>query len=154
MKHFFARVGALLIVSRVLFMGYGNTGPFTSNALPALDATFFNNIENFLDTVTSIATDHNNTSDGNGNATVKSMHFTTGKITRIAKAGPYTVNTTEKAFNHNLGAVPDFVAVTMISGFTGANSCYVDFGNLTSSQVSLQSSVSGGLGVYILSLKL
>src|SRR6266480_7780881 len=154
MHRFFVKVGALMVLYKVLFMGYANTGPFVSNALPALDATFFNNVENFLDTVNSMATDTHNSSDGNGNTTVSSVSFAHGRISRIAKAGPYTVTTTMKGFNHNLGATPDFVAISMQSGVISTHQVYVDYGSLSSTQVRMQSDTSTGIGVYILTLKL
>ena len=154
MNRFLVKVGTFVFLYRLLFSGYSNTGPFVTNAAPALDATFFNNVENFLDTVNSLATDTHNSSDGNGNATVSSVSFSHGRITRIAKAGPYTVTTTMKGFNHNLGDTPDFVAISMLSGLISVHQVYVDYGSLSSTQVRMQSDISSGIGVYILTLKL
>ena len=144
-----------MVLYKAMFMGYSNTGPFTSNALPALDSTFFNNVETFLGTINSLATDSHISSDGNGNGRAISVSFSHGRITRIAKAGRYTVTTTAQAFNHNLGATPDFVAISIQSGFgPPGHQVYVDYGSLSSTQVRLQSDVPTGIGVYILSVKL
>lgn len=67
------------------FTTYANTGPFNNNALPALTATFFNNIEVFLDQIKSSAVaDVNISADGSGNLTVG------GKI--LANMGGTQVN--------------------------------------------------------------
>src|SRR6266487_3214559 len=71
MKRFLIGLGSLALsyrLYRLLFSGYSNTGPFTNNVVPpGISATFLNNVENFLDTVNSAATDSHVTADGNGN---------------------------------------------------------------------------------------
>lgn len=62
-------------------MGYVKTGPFTSGAGPGIDAGFLNNVENFLVTVNSAATDAAITSAGSGNLS------TTGSITSTKATG-------------------------------------------------------------------
>ena len=47
-------------------MAYSKTGPFTNVGAPGISASFLNNIENFLVTVNSAATDSHFTSSGNG----------------------------------------------------------------------------------------
>ena len=78
MKRFFARVGALLFLYRLLFTGYANTGPFVNNAPPGISATFLNNVENFLDTINSAATDSHISADGAGSLKMKFITGTAG----------------------------------------------------------------------------
>jgi len=60
------------------FTTYGNTGPFTNNVVPpGINATFLNNVENFLDQIISSAVaDSHITADGSGNETAVSVTLT------------------------------------------------------------------------------
>lgn len=162
------------------FTPYSNSGPFINNSVPpGINATFLNNVENFLDQLdSSAAADVHITSDGAGNETLLSANLTgagtgltvqhnalvkgnltvnailalvTGSLTRIAKAGPFSVSTTLTAFNHGLGAVPDFVITSIDAGSVTAHQCYVEYSSLSSTQVKLQS--DGSLTVYTLCIK-
>jgi hypothetical protein len=184
-------------------MGYSNTGPFTNNVTPpGVSATFLNNVENFLDTVNSLATDANNTSDSNGNATVVTINvpnngalrskdsggtvrqivqldssnnlnivaggnnrislktsggteiarvnasglslisgtfaLLTGSLARISSFSG-TATTTSTNFNHNLGAVPDIIMLTLTIVSSTAHMITYDPTSLTSTQVKVQS---------------
>jgi hypothetical protein len=53
---------------------YSNTGPWNNNALPSISATFLNNVESFLDLLTSSAAqDVNVTSNGSGLLTITGL---------------------------------------------------------------------------------
>lgn len=56
------------------WVNYSNTGPFTNNTTPSLAATFFNNIESFLDQFAgSVVSDGNISTNGSGVLTVKEL---------------------------------------------------------------------------------
>ncbi len=161
-----------------------------------------NNLENFLDTVNSLATDANNTSDSNGNATVVTINvpnngalrskdsggtvrqiiqldtsnnlnivaggnnrislktsggteiarvnasglslisgtfaLLTGSLARISSFSG-TATTTSTNFNHNLGAVPDIIMLTLTIVSSTAHMITYDPTSLTSTQVKVQS---------------
>ena len=91
------------------FTPYSNTGPFNNNAAPALAATFFNNIETFLDSITqSIVNDSHVTTDGNGHVTVVQIKLTVGSLTRVS-VFTGSANNAGNLQAHGLGATPDFV---------------------------------------------
>jgi hypothetical protein len=132
-------------------VSYTAYGPFNNGSAPGISSAFLNALEAYLTTINNAATDANISSDGSGDLTIAKMLLATGSVNRIAKAGPLSVTTTLTFFNHNLGAVPDFVIPVISAGSTTAHNCYVDFGTMTSTQVKLQA--DGSLTVYILSIK-
>jgi hypothetical protein len=70
-------------------MAYSPTGPFTNNTVPpGISATFLNNVENFLVTVNSAATDSNITSGGSGNlATTGTIQMANNKAFQSKDSG-------------------------------------------------------------------
>lgn len=93
------------------------------------------------------------TSNGAGDLTMLSALFTSGSLTRIAKAGPFSLTSTKTNFNHLLGDVPDFVFwLILTSAPVVDHSVYVDLTNATSTQVGLKA--GGPVTAYILSIKL
>ena len=91
------------------------------------------------------------TSDGAGGLTALSIALQHGSISRIAKAGPFTVTTVLTAFNHGLTATPDFVIAMIDSASALGHSVYIDFGSFTTTQVKLKADSS--VTVYILSIR-
>src|SRR5438876_1125710 len=74
----------------MVFTRYSNSGPYTNNvAPPGVNSTLLNNIENFLDQITSSATaDTAITSDGSGNlATTGTVQTANGKAFRSKDTG-------------------------------------------------------------------
>ena len=90
-------------------------------------------------------------SDGAGGLTALSIALQHGSISRIAKAGPFTVTTVLTAFNHGLTATPDFVIAMIDSASALGHSVYIDFGSFTTTQVKLKADSS--VTVYILSIR-
>jgi hypothetical protein len=84
---------------------------------------------------------------------VGALTFAVGSLSRIAVAGPLTVDPVAAFVNHNLGATPDYVFA--ISGALTAVliSITADFATMTGTQVKLQSNTHLS-AVYILSIKL
>ena len=91
------------------------------------------------------------TSDGAGGLSALSIALQHGSISRIAKAGPFTVTTVLTAFNHLLTATPDFVIAMIDAGSAVGHSVYVDFGSFTTTQVKMKADSS--VTVYILSIR-
>ena len=135
MKRFLAGIGGLLLVLRVLFSGYSKTGPFVNNANPAINATFFNAVENFLVTLNSASTDSNLSSSG-GNLSMKTANLTTGSLTRSSKFSG-TATTTPTFFSHGLGAVPDIVMLCLNGTSNSPHSVWCDYSSLTSTQAKI-----------------
>jgi hypothetical protein len=108
--------------------GYANTGPFTNNVTPpGISATFLNNIENFLDTITSVAYDSHVSSDGSGNVTVASLKLANGQIHAIAWGFISACTFNGTTVTHGLGGTPGVVfgQVGAGTGNTGAVVAYV-----------------------------
>lgn len=97
------------LLSTTTFTSYAPTGPFTDNTTPpGLSAAYNNNLETFCQQIVApIVADSHVTSDGNGNATVVSMKFTRGSITRLS-VFTGSVNNAGASIAHGLGATPDF----------------------------------------------
>jgi hypothetical protein len=92
------------------------------------------------------------TSDGAGRLTLGHLFFSgAGGLSRTMKAGPFTVTTVLTAFNHGLGATPDFVIPVIQTGSTSPHNVYVDYATMDGTTVKMQG--DGTLTVYILSLK-
>ena len=131
-------------------MGYVPAGPFVSGGAPGLSASFFNNIETFLQSINAVATDPITTSDGAGTETFTAVNankfqltgtgaivaFLAGSISRIS----FFSGTGNATVNHNLGAVPTFCMIM----YAGAGSPFgtlpthpVYYYNATSTQVTV-----------------
>lgn len=130
-------------------MPYSNTGPFTNNITPpGISSTFLNNVENFLDTVNTMATDSNNTSDGSGNATVHSMTFAHGKITRIAFGFIASLTNAGQTITHGLGGTPSFVVGQVVAGTGNTGAVVAYFTSIGSSSFVISTNSSSGFPVY------
>ena len=86
---------------------YIKTGPFNTNAAPAISATFLNNMETFL----YYASDTAITTDGSGHLTVASIVLTHGTLTRVA-FGFSAITTGGTTITHSLGVIPSAVLIT------------------------------------------
>src|SRR5258708_6931061 len=106
--------------------GYANTGPFTNNATPGISATFLNNIENFLDSITSAPYDSHITADGSGNLTVVSLVLPHGSVHAIAWGSIASCTNSGTTITHGLGGTPGIVIgqVQSATGQTGAVTTY------------------------------
>ena len=136
------------------FTTYANTGPFNNNANPALAATFFNNVETFLDEiVSSIVNDTNVTANGSGSVTLKTVNLTSGSLTRIHAIGPTTVTSGGTSVSHGLGATPDFVLPVLDEGSGGSAVIGINYGGMNSSNFTAYSSQASTGNVRFLCIK-
>ena len=103
------------------FTPYANSGPFVNNTTPpGINATFLNNIETFLDSITqSIVNDSHVTTDGSGHVTVVQIKLTVGSLTRV-NVFTGSANNSGQLQAHGLGVLPDFVV--FMENSTGADS--------------------------------
>lgn len=83
-----------------------------------------------------------------GGATVGSLtiqdviNLVSGTISRLSLFGPYTLSTTPAFFNHNLGAIPDGILLTILGTNSTVEMAKYDDATLTSTQVKLVSNGS------------
>jgi hypothetical protein len=89
-----------------------------------------------------------------GKVTLNQLLLTLGTVSRIAIAGPYTVNPSPGAFfNHNLGVIPDF-ALPWLGGTIGAaHAVAAEQATMTSTQVKLTSDAAAVGPVFVLAIK-
>lgn len=78
-----------------------------------------------------------------------------GTLTRVTIAGPFTVVSGGTSCAHGLGAVPDFVIpVSDVGSFASASTGYgINFGTMTTTNVTVYSSSAGGIRTWLLSVK-
>ena len=141
------------------FTTYANTGPFTNNAVPpGINATFLNNVENFLDQIVSSAVaDSHITSDGSGNETAVSLTLTaagTGLTVQhnATVSGTMTISGagTGLSVAHNATisgtlSVPGTLAVgTVNSGAVTANSVSFTQGSIARIAFGFSAVTTGG----------
>lgn len=81
--------------------------------------------------------------------------FLVGSLSRIVIAGPFTVTSAGTSCPHGLGAVPDFVIpISDVGSFASASTGYgVNFGSMTTTNVTVYSSSAGGVRTWLLSIK-
>ena len=136
------------------FTPYSNTGPFNNNLAPALAATFFNNVETFLDSITqSIVNDSHVTTDGNGHVTVVQIKLTTGSITRIS-VFTGTANSSGTLQAHGLGVKPDFCMFQETSGASDVNNFTWDINASDATNVKVWSGNASSRAYVALAVKL
>ena len=122
--------------------GYVNAGPFVNTVTPpSINATFLNNLENFLDSINGTAYDTHVSSDGSGNVTVVSLKFATGIIHAIAFGFISALTNSGQTITHGLGGTPSFVAgqVSAGTGNTGAIVTYITTVGATTFLISTNS---------------